>query len=119
MIRDLCPNATDRWRKGIVIKVLGLLNYEVTVDGHSCQAYVDHLLPDISNLVDSPTPDNEQADQEHDEEEDATIADNTVVPLVPLEVESNSLNDLRGQELVMLRSTRNRNPPRRLIEEMN
>ena len=40
-------------------------------------------------------------------------------PLVSLEVESNSLNDLRGQELVMLRSTRNRNPPQRLIEEMN
>ena len=119
MVRDLRPNATDRWRKGIVIKVLGPLNYEVTVDGHSRQAHVDHLLPGTSNLVDSPTPDNEQADQEHDEEDDATTTDNTVVPLVSLEVESNSLNDLRGQELVMLRSTRNHNPPRRLIEEMN
>ena len=69
MVRDLHPNATDRWRKGIVTKVLGPLNYEVTVDGHSHQAHVDHLLPGTRNLdVESPTPDNEQANQEHDEE---------------------------------------------------
>ena len=101
MVHDLCPNATDRWRKGIVTKVLGPLNYKVTVDGHSCQAHVDHLLTGTGNLdVDSPTLDNEQADQEHDEEDDATTTtDNTVVPLAPLKVESNSLNDSRGQEL--------------------
>ena len=52
MVRDLRPNATDRWRKGIVTKVLGPLNYEVTVDGHSRQAHVDHLLPGTSNLDD-------------------------------------------------------------------
>ena len=42
-----------------------------------------------------------------------------MVPLVPLEVESNSLNDSREQALVTLRSTRQRRPPTRLIEEMN
>ena len=59
------------------------------------------FLPGTSNLdVDSPTPDNEQADQEHDEDDATTTTENTVVPLVPLEVENNSLNDSRGQELV-------------------
>ena len=117
MVRDLRPYATDRWRKGIIAKVLGQLNYEVTVDGHPRQAHVDHLLPGTSNLdVDNPTPDNEQADQDHDEDDIATSTDNTVVPL---EVESNSLNDSREQELVTLRSTRQRRPPTRLIEEMN
>ena len=63
MVRDLRPNATDKWRKGIVTKVLGPLSYEVTVDGHSRQAHVDHLLPGTSNVdVDSSTP--ELADQE-------------------------------------------------------
>ena len=102
-------------------KILGPLNYEVTVDGYSHQAHVDHLLPGTSNLdVDSPIPDNEQADQEHNEEDDATTTtDNTMAPLVPVEVESNSRNDSQGQELVMLRRTRNRHPPARLIPEMN
>ena len=44
MVRDLRSNATDKWRKGIVTKVLGPLNYEVTVDRHSRQAHVDHLV---------------------------------------------------------------------------
>ena len=100
-------------------KILGPLNYEVTVDGYSHQAHVDHLLPGTSNLdVDSPIPDNEQADQEHNED-DATTTDSTMVPLVPVKVESNSRNDSQGQELVMLRRTRNRHPPARLIPEMN
>ena len=92
----------------------------MTVDGHPRQAHVDHLLPGTSNLdVDNPTPDNKQADQDHDEDDITTSIDNTVVPLVPLEVESNSLNDSREQELVTLRSTRQRRPPAKLIEEMN
>ena len=120
IVRDLRPNATDRWRKSIVTKILGLLNYEVSVDGHSHQAYVDHLLPATSTLdVGNPTPDNEQADQEHDKQDESTTTNNEVVPFVPLEVESNSLNDSHGQELVTLRPTRNRHPPARLIEEMN
>ena len=120
IVRDLRPNATDRWRKSIVTKILGLLNYEVSVDGHSHQAHVDHLLPATSTLdVGNPTPDNEQADQEHDKQDESTTTNNEVVPFVPLEVESNSLNDLHGQELVTLRPTRNRHPPARLIEEMN
>ena len=76
-------------------KVLGPLNYEVTIDGHSRQAHVDHLLPGTSNLdADSSIPDNEQADQEHNEKDDATTTtDNIMVPLVLVEVESNSRND--------------------------
>ena len=121
IVHDLRPDATDKWRNGSVTKVLGPLNYKVTVDGHSRQAHVDYLLSGTSNLdVDSPIPDNEQADQEHNEEDDATTTtDNTMVALVPVEVESNSRNDSQGQELVMLRPTRNCHLPARLIAEMN
>ena len=94
MVQDLHPNATDKWRRGVVTKVLGPLNYEVTVDGHSRQAHVDHLLPDTSNSdIQSPIPDNARVDQGCD---DAT--DDTIVPLVPLGAEENSMNDSEGQE---------------------
>ena len=90
MVRNLRPNATDKWRNGTVTKVLGSLNYEVTIDGHSHQAHIDHLLPGVSTLdVESPTPNNEQADQKHDEH-DATTTDNTIVPL---EVENDPLHE--------------------------
>ena len=116
MVCDLRPNATDKWRNGIITKVLGSLNYEVTVDGHSRQAHIDHLLPGASTLdVESPTPNNEQADQKHDEH-DATTTDNTIVPL---EVENDPLHESREQEVVTLRPTRKRHPPTRLIEEIN
>ena len=115
MVRDLRPNATVKWRKGTVTKVLGPLNYEVIVDGHSRQAHVDHLLPGTSNSdIQSPTPDEARVDQGCDD-----VTDNTIVPLIPLEAEDNSMNDSGSQELGMLRPTRNRHPPIRLIEEMN
>ena len=115
MVRVRRPNATDKWRKGIVTKVLGPLSYEVMVDGHSHQAHVDHLLPGTSNVdVDSSTP--ELAEQEQEKHDTTTTANNTIVPLVPVEVESNGHNDSQGQEIVRPRSTRNRHPPARLIE---
>ena len=61
MIRDLCHNANDKWREGIITKVLGPLNYEVTIDGYTCQAHVDHIIPcprtvnDISNNLPADT----------------------------------------------------------------
>ena len=42
-----------------------------------------HLLPGAVNLdVDSPNPDNEKADQEH-EQDDTTSTDNAIVSLMP------------------------------------
>ena len=52
MIRDLRPNATDKWRKGIITKVLGLLNYKVAVDGYTHQAHVDHIIITLSKNMD-------------------------------------------------------------------
>ena len=47
---------------------MGPLNYEMSVDGRSRQAQVDHLLPCTIPLeVGNPTPDNESADCEPDE----------------------------------------------------
>ena len=101
MVHDLCPNATKKWRKGTVIKVLGPLNYEVTIDGHSRQAHVDHLLPSTSNsAADNPVCSEEQSAQEQvNLDEAVSTQPNTIVPLVPLEVESNSCNDSQEQEL--------------------
>ena len=120
MIRDLRPSATKKWRKGTVIKVLGPLNYEVTIDGHSRQAHVDHLLPSTSNsAADNPVCSEEQSAQEQvNLDEAVSTQPNTIVPLVPLEVESNSRNDLPEQEMVTLQPARNRHPPTCLIEEM-
>ena len=59
------------------------------MEGHSRQTHVDHLLPGTSNLdIQSPISDNARVDQGCD---DAT--DDTIVPLVPLEAEDNSMND--------------------------
>jgi len=55
IVRDLRPTATDRWRKGVVTKILGPLNYEVSVDGRSRQAHVDHLHCTIPLEVVSPS----------------------------------------------------------------
>jgi len=97
IVCDLRPSALDRWRKVIVTKTLGPLNYEVSVDGRSCQAHVDHLCCIIPLEVSNPTPDNEPADCEPAE----STAAHEVVPFVPLEVES-STRDSHGQELVTL-----------------
>ena len=58
MIRDLRPNATEKWRKGIITKVLGPLNYEVNIDGYTRQAHIDHILPSprTMNSTDNISP---------------------------------------------------------------
>ena len=107
MVRDLHPNATDKWRRGVVTMVLGPLNYEVTVDGHSRQAHVDHLLPDTANSdIQSSIPVEARGDQGCD---DAT--DDTIVPLVPLRAKDNSMNESEGQELGIIRPHRNWSSP--------
>ena len=87
-----------------------------------------HLLPRTSNSVaDNPVGSEEQSAQEQEQsaqeqgnlDEAVSTQPNTIVPLVPLEVESNSHNDSPEQEMVTLRPARNRHPPARLTEEMN
>ena len=108
MIRDLRPNATSKWRKGIITKVLGPLNYEVKVDGYTRQAHIDHILPcpqstsDTDNSLSASTPSHQ--------------GDDIIMPLADPEL-GEDINDT--PELVTLRSCRNRQPPKRLIEEMN
>ena len=107
MIHDLRPNATKKWHKGIITKVLGPLNYEVNIDGYTCQAHVDHILPcpstssDADNFIDSIP---------HQDEDDLPM------PLVGCEPCETS-NDTA--ELVTLSPCRNCRPPKRLIGEMN
>jgi len=116
MVRDLRPNATAKWRGGIVTRVLGPLNYEVMLDGHMRQAHIDHLLSMVEQ-PDDPTPIMVSPQQL------ATVpeieSDNIIVPLSPLESSNSDAIDISHQELVTLWSIRNRHRPRRLIEEMS
>ena len=59
LVCDLQPSATNKWRQGIVTKVLGPLTYEVCIDGHIRQAHIDHLLPCPTTTTDAlnPSPD--------------------------------------------------------------
>ena len=56
LVRDLRPTATDKWRQGIVTKVLGPLTYEVCIYGHTHQAHIDHLLPYPTTTTDVTNP---------------------------------------------------------------
>ena len=95
MIRDLRPNATNKWHKGIITKVLGPLNYEVNIDGYTHQAHVDHILPCPSTSSDA---DNSIHSLPHQDEDDLPM------PLVGCEPCETS-NDTA--ELVTLRPCRN------------
>ena len=107
MMHDLCPNATDKWRKGTITKVLSPLNYEVTVDGYARQAHVDHILPcprtvsDVSNNLLADT-----LPHLHD--------DVVPMPLVDCEPCEGSTG---AAELVTTRPHRNCQPPKHLIEK--
>ena len=73
-----------------------------------------------NSAADNPVCNEEQSAQEQvNLDEAVSTQPNTIVPLVPLEVESNSRNDLQEQDLVTLWPARNRHAPTCLIEEMN
>ena len=109
MIRDLRPNATDKWRKGIITKVLGLLNYDVTVDGYTRQAHVDHILPcprtwiDVSNNLPADT---------------LPHIDDDVTPMHIVDCEPCDGSTVAA-ELVTPSPHRNCRPSKRVIEEMD
>ena len=110
MIRDLRPNAPEKWRKGTITKVLGPLNYEVDINGYFRQAHIDHILPCPQTLtdpvdslpVDVPTQ----------------VDDEIIMPIVSPDSESCEL-DTGVAELVTPRAHRKCGPPKRLIEEIN
>ena len=64
MIHDLCPNATEKWCKGIITKVLGPLNYEVNIAGYTRQAHIDHI--PCPQTTDSSSPGNISSHQDDD-----------------------------------------------------
>ena len=119
MVRDLRPKAADKWRTSTVTRVLGPLNYEVLVDGHTRQAHIDHLLPGQGRIeqpaatTPATVPPNQPVTSPDIE------SDSTIVPLSPLELGSSDAADTPHQELVTLRPIRNRHSPQCLIEEMS
>ena len=121
MIRDFRPNATQKWHKGMVTRVLGPLNYTVLMDGHTRQAHIDHLLPCWGNVKQSDNSITVTTPQQQHATLPEMESDDTIVPLTPLEHDSGDRNDVTNApqpELVTLRPIRNRHPPQRLIEEM-
>ena len=112
MVRDLRPNASTKWRKGTISKVLGPLNYEVTIDGYKRQAHIDHILP-------CPSVDNDPFnDAASIPPTDAPSHQDDYVPMPIVDCEPCEASTDEA-ELVILRPRRNCRPPKRLIEEMN
>ena len=112
-------NATDKWSTGTVSRVLGPLNYEVLVDGHTRQAHIDHLLPCQGRIEQPTVPIPATAPPNQPVTSPEIESDSTIVPLSPLEVDRSNAADTPRQELVTLQPIRNRHPPQRLIEEMS
>jgi len=112
---DFHPNATEKWHKGIITKVLGPLNYEVNVDGHTCQTHIDHILPCSRTLYDTDNVSPSDITSHQDEDVITSQQDEDVITM-PL-VSSESCET--SSELVTLRPCRNCQPPKCLIEEMN
>ena len=102
MIHDLRPNATEKWHKGIITKVLGLLNYEVNIAGYTRQAHIDHILPCPQTTDSSPGDIASHQDE-----------DNIIMPIVSCEASTDAA------ELVTLCPQRSCLPHKRLIEEMD
>ena len=75
---------------------MGPLNYEVCIEGHTHQAHIDHLLPcpNMETAADTPSI----AFEHSPPQEASKVEDNQTSDRYPL---------------------RCRNPPKRLIEELN
>ena len=112
MIRDLRPNATEKWHKGIITKVLGPLNYEVNVDGYTRQAHIDHMLP-CPQTSGSNSPGDLSSHQDERSHQDD---DDIIMPIINSEPCEASTD---ATELVTLRPRRKCQPPKRLIEEID
>jgi len=118
LIRDLHINATEKWCKGIITKVLGSLNYEVNIDSHTHQAHIDHILPCPRTLNDTDNVSLSDITSHQDKDVITSQQEKDVItmPLVSSETCETSTN---VGELVTLRPCRNCQPPKRLIEEMS
>ena len=61
LLRDLHPNAPQKWRRAVILCKQGPLTYKVVVDGQTKQAHVDQLQPwqghnDSTQLKEWQTP---------------------------------------------------------------
>ena len=112
MIHDLCPNATEKWHKGIITKVLGPLNYEVNIDGYTRQAHIDHMLP-CPQTSGSNSPGDLSSHQDERSHQDD---DDIIMPIINSEPCEASTD---ATELVTLRPRRKCQLPKRLIEEID
>ena len=83
---------------------MGPLNYEVNIDGYTCQAHIDHILPCGINLDDSndKTSDNTPPRQQEVASDMMSTSDDTVVPLSCLEADDCDAANPAHQELVTL-----------------
>ena len=61
LLRDLRPAATSKWRPVVISCKLGPLAYDVSIDGQTRQAYVDHLKAHPQPVVTHKTLQNDQS----------------------------------------------------------
>ena len=117
-LRDLRPSATSRWVPANIVSKLGPLAYEVDANGHRRQAHVDHLKPRPETQPDTDTPlESATSISAGDEQYPAQT------PLVILDDSSTTTEQpdsvVSSAPEPVVRPQRNRQPPRRLIEEMS
>ena len=112
LLRDLRPAATSKWRPAVISRKVGPLAYEVSIDGQTRQAHVDHLKP-------HPPP---ESSTQNDLSLTDQAIDNSSVGSKPfLFVDNEQIASEQGSESVTgpyQRPLRHIKPTRRLIEEM-
>ena len=120
LLRDLRPNAPQKWRQAVISCKQGPLTYKVVVDGQVRQAHVDHLQPCPEHRVE---PDNLQESQEpHDTSSSALCDEDTDNTFHPFIISDNDVVDPESNQdtpQLVERPQRNRRRPHRLIEEMD
>jgi len=57
-LQGLCPTASNKWRPATISCKFGPLTYEVTIDGHTRQPHIDHLIPHPVVAQSTPTESN-------------------------------------------------------------
>ena len=114
LLRDLRPAATSKWRP---VVISGPLAYDVSIDGQTRQAHVDHLKPHPQPVVTHKTPQNDQSLS------DQAIDDSSSVNLHPFLFVDNeqTTSDQCNESVPELnqRPQRHGKPTRRLIKEMS
>ena len=127
MVRDFHPLSKVKWQKGIIMKILGDLSYQVDCEGHLQQVHIDHLIPAALTL---PAQDGTSSKDDLQVSSDSVapvVTDPSLLHIPPTESPNHSGHSPTSSILLPStipvpsghRSARTHRKPQRLIEELN